>query len=58
MVGFSGPMGFGKVEQFNITAPLRYSCNAFVNVNSTCLTCVVRVKFAEKERGQVRYHKR
>jgi hypothetical protein len=57
MVGFSGPMGFGKVEQFNITAPSRYSFNAFVDVNSTCLACMVRAKFSEKVWGQVLCHK-
>jgi hypothetical protein len=57
MVSFSDPMGFGKVEQFNITAPSRYSFNAFVDENSTCLACMVRAKFSEKVWGQVLCHK-
>jgi hypothetical protein len=56
MVGFSGPMGFCKVEQFSITTPPGYRLNAFVDVNSTRLTRMVRAKFADKVRRQERCH--
>jgi hypothetical protein len=48
MLDFNGPLGFGKIDQFNITVPLRYRFNAFVGVNSNCLARMVRAKFADK----------
>ena len=45
MVSFGRAMCLGKSHQFKVTAPLRYRLNAFVNVDSTCLTRMVRTKF-------------
>ena len=48
MVGFGGAMCLGKSHEFKVAAPLRYGLNAFVNVDSTRLTRMVRTQFLYK----------
>ena len=48
MVSLGRTMGLGKSHEFKVAAPLRYRLNAFVNVDGTCLTRMVRTKFLYK----------
>ena len=49
-------MGLGKSHEFKVAAPLRYRLNAFVNVDGTCLTGMVRTKFLHQMLGQAVSH--
>ena len=56
MIGFGCAVGLGKGDEFNVLAPLRHREDSLVNVDSTCLTCMVRAEFLLKMERQACCH--